>query len=192
MIHILTNRYEVIDPWFGRPHVPIELDMGCGKGGFLLALAERYPDRLILGSDVMLGRLRKVQRKVERRGLDNVELLRANNLDLAAFLIPDRCISRIHILCPDPWPKNRHRGRRLITSEFIGRLSRLLVPGGVLHLATDHPPYQQVFRAVVERSGLFREAPDAIADIADLQTDFEREWLAQGRSVPHFSYVLTG
>jgi len=188
MIHILTNTYAVIDPWFGRPRAPIELDMGCGKGGFLLALAERRPDRLVLGSDVMLGRLRRLARKAERRGLINVELLRAENRELAAFQLPDRCIHRIHILCPDPWPKNRHRGRRLITSEFVGRLARLLIPGGVLHLATDHEPYLDTFQAVLDADARFTPAPETIRDIADIQTDFEKQWLAEGRRVPHLAY----
>ncbi len=188
MIHILTNTYRVIDPWFGGPRRPIELDMGCGKGGFLLALAERRPDRLVLGSDVMLGRLRRVARKIERRGLCNVELLRAENFELAAFQLPDGCIQRVHILCPDPWPKGRHRARRLITSEFLGRLARLLAPGGVVHLATDHEPYLRTFRVVLGADRRFRPDPGGVADVADIRSDFEKQWLAEGRRVPHLAF----
>ena len=68
MITILTNTYQMYEPP-APPSGIVELDMGCGKGGYTLALAERYPDRLILGSDVMLGRLRRIERKIERRGL---------------------------------------------------------------------------------------------------------------------------
>ncbi len=188
MIHILTNTYCVVDPCFARGPCPVELDMGCGKGRFLLELAQRYPERMIVGSDVMLGRLRRLQRKVERLGLENVELLRAENLELAAFQLPDRSVHRVHLLCPDPWPKARHRGRRLITSEFIGRLLRVLAPGGILHVATDHAPYLETIEAVVEQAPGLEPAPSAIADIADVRTDFELQWLAEGRRVPHLSY----
>ncbi|NOY81203.1 MAG: methyltransferase domain-containing protein [Kiritimatiellaeota bacterium] len=188
VIHILTNTYSVIDPCFARGAREVELDMGCGKGRFLLGLARRYPERVVLGSDVMLGRLRRVQRKVDRFGLRNVELLRAENLELAAFLLPDRSIHRVHLLCPDPWPKARHRGRRLITSEFIGRLLRILAPQAVFHVATDHAPYLEVIEAVAGKASGLEPAPTAVDDIADLRTDFELQWLAEGRQVRHLSY----
>ena len=129
MIHCLTNNYVTIDPWFGRPPCPIELDMGCGKGRFTLDLAALYPDRLVLGSDVMLGRLRRLARKIDRRGLRNIELLRANSLELVGYQLPDGCIRRLHLLCPDPWPKTRHRGRRLVTTDFLVRVARVLEHG---------------------------------------------------------------
>ena len=192
MVHIVTNTYSTLDPRFGRAgELPIELDLGCGKGGFTLELAARYPDRLVLGTDLMLGRLRRLQRKVERRGLENIELLRAESLELVAFQLPDACVRRVHLLCPDPWPKSRHRAKRLVTSEFLGRVARVLVPGGVLHLSTDHPPYLAALRRVVDGLGIYRRAPDAMADIADVQTDFERQWRSRGKEVPHLCYRLT-
>lgn len=192
MVHIVTNTYSTLPPWFGHAgEMPIELDLGCGKGGFTLELAERYPERLVLGADLMLGRLRRLQRKVERRGLENVELLRAESLELVAFQLPDACVRRVHLLCPDPWPKNRHRAKRLVTSEFLGRVARVLVPDGVLHLSTDHPPYLAALRHIVDGLGIYRHAPDAMADIADLQTDFERQWRSRGKGVPHLCYRLT-
>ena len=78
--------------WFAHPERRLEVDLGCGKGLLSLELARRYPDRLILGSDVMLGRLRRIERKRDRRGLENLVLLRADNLDLASYLLPHDCI----------------------------------------------------------------------------------------------------
>lgn len=188
MLRVITNTYERLDPWQTRERCPIELDMGCGKGGFLLQLAQLFPERLVLGSDVMLGRLRRVERKVERRELSNVELLRADNLELVGYQLPDACVTRLHLLCPDPWPKTRHRARRLVTSDFLTRVARVLVGGGVLHLSTDHEPYLAALRQCVEALPFYDYAPGAIADIADLKTDFERKWLAAGKHVPHLAY----
>ena len=188
MLRVVTNMYERLDPWQARARCPVELDMGCGKGGFLLQLAELFPERLVMGSDVMLGRRRHVQRKVECRGLSNVELLRASNLELVGYQLPDACVTRLHLLCPDPWPKTRHRARRLVTSDFLTRVARVLVDHGVLHLSTDHEPYLAALRQCVESLPFYSRDPDAIADIVDLRTDFERKWLEAGRQVPHLAY----
>jgi tRNA (guanine-N7-)-methyltransferase len=191
-IHILTSRYDVIDPRFGRSAQPmLELDMGCGKGGFALALAARFPERLVLAADVMLGRLRKAARKGARQGLQNLELLRASNLELAGFQLPDACIDRLHVLCPDPWPKKRHGARRLLSSDFLSRLARVMKPGAVLHLATDDGEYLEIIKDTVAALPFFE--PDlekaGIADILDIQTDFEKRWLEMGRTVPHLAYT---
>ena len=126
MIHFLTNTYQVIDPLFDRYPRSIELDMGCGKGRFTLELAARYPERLILGADIMAGRLRRVAKKADRRHLENLELLRTLNLDLMAFLLPPACIDRVHLLCPDPWPKDKHRNKRLVTAYFLAKVADTL------------------------------------------------------------------
>jgi len=189
MLHLLSGTYEVIDPWFGRPHCPLEFDMGCGFGRYTLELARRFPDRLVLGSDLHPGRLRKIAARADRRGIGNAEFLYVNNLALVGYLLPDGCVSRLHLLCPDPWPKARHRARRLVTSAFLTRAARILAPGGVLHLATDHEPYLASLQEVVASLPFFRPAPEAIADVLDLQTDFEKIWLHLGKTVPHLAYM---
>ncbi|MBR6075494.1 MAG: methyltransferase domain-containing protein, partial [Victivallales bacterium] len=98
MITVLTNTWAPVELPESESGIT-ELDMGCGKGKFTLALARRYPERLILGNDVMMGRLRRLDRKVERGGLVNMRLLRAASLELVAFQLPPRCIDRIHLLC---------------------------------------------------------------------------------------------
>ena len=189
MLHDLCKTYAVIDPWFGRlPHVPIELDMGCGFGSFTLALAQRFPDRLVLGTDLNSNRLRKIEKKAALAGLANFGLLHTTSLPLVGFMLPNACIRRIHLLCPDPWPKDKHRGRRLVTSDFLTRVARVLEPGGVLHMSTDHQPYFDALVATADGLPFFERAPEAIADIVDIKTDFERIWTAQGKSVPHAAY----
>ncbi|MFA4944004.1 MAG: methyltransferase domain-containing protein [Lentisphaeria bacterium] len=191
MIHSLFQTWQVLDPWFGRPPRPIELDLGCGWGRFALDLAARHPERLVLASDLLLARLRAIQGRVAKRGLANLELLYVNSLQVTGWLLPDGCVTRVHLLCPDPWPKARHRARRIMTADFVSRVARILKPGGVLHLATDHPPYAATLREVVECLPLFTPDPAGIADIADLETGFERLWQGQGKTVPHLAYRKT-
>lgn len=184
-IEILTGEYRQLQ--FGNRHSAIELDLGCGRGGYLLAMAERFPDRLLVGADVMLGRMRRVQRKVQRRELDNVRLLRVEGWELMP-LLPDHVFERIHVLCPDPWPKARHRIHRLVTSEFLGRLHSKLQDGGILHLATDNQPYLTAMETAIATLSCYRSTPEGICDVADIETDFERDFAAKGVQVQHRCY----
>jgi len=165
-----------------------ELDIGCGKGGFVAALATRYPDRLVVGVDVMLGRLRKANRRMIREDLGNTELLRCAAWDLLALHLPDGIFDRAHVLYPDPWPKTRHRSKRLMTSEFFGRLAAKLKPNGILHICTDDRSYFGTAQAAVIPLPYYVPAPDGIDDIKDLNTDFEKRYAAEGREA--FRIVL--
>ncbi len=185
-VEILTGEYR---PWILPEGFDIvELDLGCGKGGFLLSLAEKFPDRLVIGADVMLGRLRKVARKVTRRGLTNVRLLRVNAWEFVAHNLADNAIDRIHILCPDPWPKARHRSKRLVTSEFVGRTTGKLKKNGVLHLSTDHGEYLQFMNAAISPLSCLRADASTISDIAMIKTDFEADFEKAGCTVSHLAY----
>lgn len=190
-IHILTEDYAVVDPWFGREQRPaIELDMGCGKGGFSLELARRNPDRLVLASDIMIGRLRRLVNKRNFCGVRNLELLRASSFPLTTFQLPPSCIRRVHLLCPDPWPKARHRGKRLVSGEFLGRIVRILEAGGVFHFSSDEAPYVDAVAALLDAMPHFEPAADAIDDVRDIQTEFEKRWLKQGKPVHHLAHRL--
>jgi tRNA (guanine-N7-)-methyltransferase len=180
-------------PWPLPADYPVvELDLGCGRGGFLLALAQRYPERLVIGIDLLRGRLNLVERKVQRRGLRNTALLCTSGWDVAGYRFPDRCFDRVHVLCPDPWPKDRHEARRLLSCEFLGRLATKLKPGGVLHVSSDNAPYLEFVRRAIAPLPHYRQDDAAIADVADLKTDFERLWESQGLAVRHTAYRVVG
>ena len=188
MIDILTNDYR--QPLLPPQYPFVELDMGCGRGKFTLELAKRFPDRLVLASDVMLGRLRKLNMKVEKRKLQNVILLRAESGQLAEFQLPPASIDRIHILCPDPWPKDKGKGRRVVCTAFLCSLKRVLKPGGILHLSTDNAPYFEDWQKMLSQLPFLSPVLDAIADISDIKTDFELQWLAEGTPVRHLAYRI--
>ena len=198
-IHILTGRYVLFSEVCELPPgKKVELDLGCGKGGFTAAMAEAFPDRLILAADIMLGRMRKVRKKVVRKEASNVRYLRVDARYLMGICLPDRSIDRVHILWPDPWPKLRHRGNRLLCSDFLMPINRVLKEGGIFHFSTDDPEYMNAVVKLVEESGFFEPAgAEAIADVAGFKTEFERDWLAEGKEVPHIAWralkpVFTG
>lgn len=140
----------------------------------------------------MLGRLRKVLRKVERQKLSNVALLRVSAWDLIGHTLPDHGIHRIHILHPDPWPKARHRSKRLVTSEFLGRVATKLVPGGTLHFSTDDDPYVSFVQDAIRSLDCYEPDATAIAEIADIKTDFELEFEKAGKRATHLAFRVRG
>lgn len=167
----------------------IELDLGCGKGTFSTKLAKKYPSSLILATDVMIGRLRKLYKRNKREKIENIRLLRGDAWFLFNQCIPDGKIARIHILCPDPWPKDKHRPNRLISSEFAGRLHSKLCSGGVFHFSTDDKEYFASSTNVIEKSGLFMRNDDAISDVINIKTDFEKRWNQMGLTVFHAAWI---
>ena len=167
---------------------PVEVELGAGDCTFLLEYAARHPERLFLGVERMLGRLRKLDRKGRRRGLTNVRGLRIEAGYCLEYLLPLASVAALHIYFPDPWPKRRHWRRRLINERFPELAHRVLVRGGVVHLRTDHGDYFEQMRAVFAAHDGFEEvAPPA--DLLALTTDFERDFNARGIPTRSASYA---
>ena len=185
-LRILSDSYEKLKLPSAKT---VELDLGCGKGIFAVELAKKYPDNLVLGADIMLGRLRKANNKAKHLQLDNVDFLRVEAWCLVARLLPPRSIARAHIICPDPWPKKKHKGHRLMSSELISRLAEAIRPGGTLHFATDAPNYLATTVALIEKSGFFSPQNNAlIADVNDMKTEFERLWERLDKRTEHMAW----
>ena len=102
--------------------------------------------------------------------------------------MPDASIDRLHMLCPDPWPKDRHKGHRLLSSELVGQAERVLKKGGCLHVATDDRRYFADAERIVGLSGLFERHDSLIADLAGITTDFERRFQTLGTQVFHAAW----
>lgn len=169
---------------FPDPARPLEIDLGCGDGSFLLAMARQHPERDFLGVERMIGRYEKVSRKIARSGLTNVKVLRLESSYTVGWLLPGRSVSRLHLLCPDPWPKVKHHRRRLVLGEeFIGGLQRVLVPGGEFLLKTDDASYYEDATAQFDALPAFQRLEWAADAFFYAQTDFERHWVAIGRSI---------
>jgi tRNA (guanine-N7-)-methyltransferase len=184
-ITILTGEYRQIS----LPDSFTELDLGCGKGSFTTALADKYPERAVIAADIMIGRLRKLAKRAERMKLLNITLLRVEAGILVSRFIPQNTIGRLHILCPDPWPKAKHKGHRLLSSEFIGKIAIILRKGGVFHFSTDDKNYFASVSTLIEKSGLFEENNlTLIDDILDIKTDFEKLWESEGKKVEHAAW----
>lgn len=161
---------------------PVELDLGCGKGRFLLARAAAYPETQYLGVDRLLRRIRKLERKIGRLGLGNVRLLRIEGAYALRHLLPRHAFRRIYLFFPDPWPKRRHHKRRLFNDDFRSLLWNALAPGGEVQIATDHLDYFAEMRAGLLADPRFEEIPAMVRSEAEW-TDFELIFRRQGLPV---------
>ena len=150
----------------------LQVDVGCGKGRFLLARAAAHPETNFLGIDRMLRRIRKVDNRVRRSRLDNVRLFRIDAYYAVAHLLPPDSVSAYYVFFPDPWPKKRHHDNRLFNPRFMDAVFRTMKLGAELHFATDHLPYFEEVHAAMQQDSRFEEIP--AFEPSDLEkTDFE-------------------
>ncbi|MEI6057187.1 MAG: tRNA (guanosine(46)-N7)-methyltransferase TrmB [Lentisphaerota bacterium] len=166
----------------------LEFDLGCGKGTFSTELARQYPDRIIISTDVMIGRLRKLSKRNSRIGLTNCRFLKFEVWHLLNQCIEDESVYRFHILCPDPWPKEKHKAFRLISSEFVARLALKLKKGGIFHFSTDDNPYFEHALDVLGKADFFKRDDSLISDVIGIKTDFEKKWNEMGLIVKHAAW----
>lgn len=171
---------------FAMPQ-PIEIELGAGDGSFLAQWTALNPERNFLGVERLLGRLRKIDRKSRRAGLTNVRVLRLEAAYFAEYLLPCDSVSAFHIYFPDPWPKRKHRQNRLINEHFTEVLRAALVPGGAVYLRTDDTDYFAQMTCVFGANKNFEELPTP-ARLANVLTDFEREFNAKGIQTKHAAY----
>jgi tRNA (guanine-N7-)-methyltransferase len=162
---------------------PLEIDLGCGDGSFLIGMAQQFPERDFLGVERLLGRVRKVCKKITRRSLENARVLRLESRYTVEWLLPAASVSRLHLLCPDPWPKLRHHRRRLVQFDFLEAVRKALTPGGEFLFMTDHEEYFHWAVEQVEAFGKFEQLEWNEDSFFYPKTDFQVQWEAEGKSM---------
>lgn len=168
-------------------HRPLEVDVGCGKGRFLIARAKSHPDTNFIGIERRPRRIAKLDRRILAQGIRNIRLLNAEASYAAGHLLPPVSVSTYYLFFPDPWPKRRHHCRRLFTPEFLDAVYGTLVQDGTLHITTDHLEYFAWIRRTLGADARFVEIPP-FRPAEEERTSFELVFLAQGKPIGRCSF----
>lgn len=172
---------------FAEPRPTVEMEIGTGKGGFLLRRAQAFPGRRFFGIEWANKIYEYAADRMVRWGMTNVRLMRTDARHLVIHHVPPESLAILHIYHPDPWPKKRHQKRRLIQPEFIAAATRTLIPGGRLAIQTDHGEYFEQIQAVCGGAAGLREIPFDVPEAGvvegRVETNFEIKYLREGRDI---------
>lgn len=165
---------------FARP-APLVLDLGCGNGVFLAALARLQPGNNFLGIERKAYRVRQAERRIG--ALPNARVIQGDAEAVLKELAP-ASVSRIYLLFSDPWPKRRHAVRRLVQADFVSALGERLEPGGVFCFASDSAEYAEWAEGVFRAAG-WSVRPWAVSGDWP-RTEFEQRFASAGVEIRRF------
>ena len=137
---------------------PLIVEIGFGNGEALAAMAAAHPENNYLGIEVHRPGIGSLLLRIESEALTNVRLLEGDAKEILAQRIPPGSIQGVHLFFPDPWPKKRHHKRRLVQTDFIELIRRVLTPGGYFHLATDWQDYAEHMLALLSQTPGFENS----------------------------------
>lgn len=171
---------------FGRDG-RVEIEVGIGKGRFLLAIAGARPEVLHLGIEWSNEYLRIAEMRAERLGLTNVRFVRADANDLVRRAVVPGSVGAYYVFYPDPWPKKRHHKRRFLQPANADAMAKTLAPGGCLHVATDHDDYWTVIEPLFDGHSEFVRRPsfggaEFPLPVDGPLTNFEAKYDVEGRN----------
>lgn len=183
-----ARRILAFDPraWFPHPARRFELEIGSGKGTFLLQQAELEPETNFLGIEWAGEFWAYAADRIRRRGMTNVKLLHGDATEFIRTRVPDGAVSVIHLYFSDPWPKTRHHKRRVVQDHTLREFHRILAPQGELRIVTDHDElwawdveHAERARGIFERREF--EKPASAGEGEVVGTNFERKFRREGR-----------
>jgi tRNA (guanine-N7-)-methyltransferase len=181
---------ELVPGRSGSPDAPWEVEIGFGKGRYLLRRCREAADRRFLGIEVAAEYHALFTGRARRHGVDNWLALRGDALYLAGAVLPAGFASALHVYFPDPWPKLRHHKRRLFDPETVDLVFRLLKRGGSFSFATDFLDYGEMVVEILSgypalrftrREGPWDEGP---------RTNYEAKYEREGRPILRLEGVL--
>ena len=164
------------------------MEIGSGMGEATAQIAKANPEVGYVAVEMHSPGLAALLILINQMELENIKLIREDATYLLANHIPDNSLDGIHLLFPDPWPKNRQQKRRMVQSEFIEMVGRKLKQGGFIHIATDWQPYADWIKVRFDKSESFS---GGVVDRPSWRvlSKFEGQGLRKGHQVTDFKYI---
>lgn len=160
---------------------PVILEIGSGKGRFLVNTATERPDVNLIGIEKSLHYHRVIRERIAKRHLRNVRLINHDAYLVVRDMLPDASVAELHIYFPDPWPRKKEQKRRIIRPEVLQEFRRILVDGGWGIYVTDHQEYFEAAAPLIE--GEFRAERRVPGPDDPPRTNYEAKYRAEGRPI---------
>ncbi|HZO83519.1 MAG TPA: hypothetical protein VFB33_17640 [Candidatus Binataceae bacterium] len=164
---------------FGR-RAPLEVELGAGRGDFIIPRAAAHPGRNFLAIELATSVARVLAIRAALAGVGNLRVARMDGRTLVNLMLPRRSVSACHIYFPDPWPALSQHKHRLFSPGFVRRLAEVLAPEATLYVATDYEAYAHEIFALLADGG-FRPVDAAVPGAT--ASGFARKYLAEGRTI---------
>ena len=191
-----TSLTEITSPidWgalFGNEN-PVEIEIGCGRGRFLLEASRQHPEINYVGVERALKYVQHAKERLLKKNATGVCLIWSDAAYLVDRYIGEGTVNAYHVYFPDPWPKKRHRKRRLFRNKvWLGGLIRTLNSSrGRIHVATDYAEYfDEIHNCLTHTPPLAYLPPDSL-EIGHIPTSFEIKYRAEGRKIYRAVYQM--
>ncbi len=196
---VLNNDFKLKGNWnnvFFKNNNPITLELGCGKGEYSVALAEKYPNRNFIGIDIKGARMWQGAKISNEKELKNIAFLRTK-IELINLCFFTNEISRIWLTFPDPQIKNKQTKNRLTSPKFLNIYKQFLISGGIIHLKTDNDLLYDYTKKIIEfnklellysTNNLYKNENNE--EILSIKTYYENIFLEQGKNINYLSFKL--
>ena len=165
------------------------VEVGCGNGEFLVEWAKSRPDWNFVGIELSLASGERLLSRIYQNGLQNVRLLRDDARFILRELFANESVAQVMLNFPDPWPKEKHKARRLIDRGFVQTLGTILEKQGIFDLFTDQKWYAEEAKGVFEESNAFKISSIKQNPQRSSSTKYERKWKELFRQIYHVQAV---
>jgi len=169
----------------------VTLEIGFGMGLATAEIAEKNPDKNYLGVEVHRPGIGRLLWEIEKRTLSNIRIIEYDAVPVVEKMITHGSLDAVHIFFPDPWPKKKHRKRRLVQRPFTQSLANCLKPGGYLYMATDWEDYALHALEELTATAFLRSAFENFAPPQSWRpkTKFEQKGLAKDHAIRELYFV---
>ena len=165
----------------------IIMEIGTGMGEATAEIARTFPETGFIGVELHKPGLGALLNKINEYQLTNLKLMSDDARVLLEENFPDQSLDAFHLYFPDPWPKVRHRKRRIVQDEFVSLIHRKLKPGGYIHIATDWVEYAEWIKKKFENSKLFTGGEIERPQFRPI-SKFEGQGIRKGHKVSDLKY----